>query len=276
VSAPARYAVVGDPVAHSASPALFSALGRRLGLSLEYRPERVTAADFPDFLGRVRAGAYLGLSVTLPHKVAALRLADGASEVAKAVGAANTLVLREGRLEAHNTDGVGLLRALAGQGVTLQGARVLVLGAGGAARAALHVARGAGAKSLFVCNRTAERAEALAEALGASAVRGADVPRLLEDVDVLVQASAAGLARNQETALPQGCVLHPRLTVLDMVYQPLQTKLLQEARAAGARTVDGLWMLVHQGLEQWRLWTGLEAGPEVALALHEELRRGAA
>ncbi len=167
----ARYAVVGDPVAHSASPRLFAALAARLGLPLEYRAERVTALEFQDFLGRVRGGAYQGVSVTLPHKESALWFADSASESARATGAANTLTRGEGRLlRADNTDGVGLVRALAEHGVTLAGARVLVLGAGGAARAAAQAARAAGARTLLVANRTAERAERLAEAFGGVAV----------------------------------------------------------------------------------------------------------
>jgi shikimate dehydrogenase len=270
----ARYAVVGDPVAHSASPALFAALARQLGLALEYRAERVEAAALPGFLEGVRRGAYQGLSVTLPHKEAALRLADSAAPSARAVGAANTLVVRDGRLEAHNSDGVGLLSALAGQGVSLKEARVLVLGAGGAARAAVQAAQGAGAARVWVSNRTPERAKRLAEAFGVVAVPTGDLAHLLADVDVLLQASAAGLSRPTESALPVGCVLHPRLTVLEMVYQPLETQLLREARAAGACGVDGLWMLVHQALEQCRLWTGIEAAPDVALALHAELVRG--
>jgi shikimate dehydrogenase len=272
----ARYAVVGDPVAHSASPQLFAALGRRLGHPLEYGAERVTPADFPAFLQSVRGGAYQGLSVTLPHKEAALRLSDSAAPSARAVGAANTLLAREGRLEAHNTDGAGLLSALQGQGVTLKGARVLILGAGGAARAAVQASQAAGAAAVWLSNRTEERAQALAEAFGVVAVPTSGLARLLQDVDFLLQASAAGLLRPTESALPADCVLHPRLTVLDMVYQPLQTQLLRDARAAGARTVDGLWMLIHQALAQWLLWTGVEAGPDVAPALHAELSRGQA
>lgn len=274
----ARYAVVGDPVAHSASPRLFAALGRHLGLPLDYRAERVTAAELEAFLGRVRQGEYQGLSVTLPHKEAALRLSDSASESARATGAANTLSLGPGGLlQADNTDGVGLLGALAEHGTALAGARVLVLGAGGAARAALHAARTSGARSLHVANRTPVRAERLAETFGAVALplTAEALGPLLPSIDVLVQASAAGLLHRQETALPAGCVLHPHLTVLDMVYQPLETALLRAARAAGARSVDGLWMLIHQGLEQMRLWSGREAGPGVAKALHAELERGA-
>ena len=271
--AAARYAVVGDPVAHSASPRLFASLAGRLGLALDYRAQRVTPSDFRDFLQHVRAGAYQGLSITLPHKEAALRLADRAAETARAVGAANCLVVEGGRLVAHNTDAVGLQRALAGHGVALSGARVLVLGAGGAARAAAHAAQAAGAAGLWVCNRTQDRAVRLAADFGGQAValETAALNPCLARADVLVQATSVGLDRPLENALPAGCVLHPTLTVLDMVYQPLETALLQSARAAGAKGVDGLWMLVHQALEQLRLWTGAEAPAAVAAGLHGEL-----
>jgi shikimate dehydrogenase len=263
-------------VAHSASPRLFAALARRVGLSFHYGAERVVPAELASFLGRVRGGAYQGLSVTLPHKVEALRLSDTASESARAIGAANTLRVQDGHLQAHNTDGVGLVLALGSHGVTLSGARVLLLGAGGAARAAAHAARAAGAQRLWVANRTAAHAEALAAKFAGQAVplSAAALAPLLGEVDVLIQASAAGLGRPEETALPTGCVLHPGMTVLDMVYQPLQTQLLRTARAAGARGVDGLWMLVHQAVEQLRLWTGVEVGQQVASALHAQLEGG--
>jgi len=273
-----RYAVVGDPVAHSKSPRLFSSLARHLGLQLEYRAERVSPAEFPAFLARVREGSYQGLSVTLPHKEAALRLADGASESARAVGAANTLLVEGKSLLAHNTDAVGLVRALARHRVALGGARVLVLGAGGAARAAAAAARAAGAQQVWVANRTVVRAQRLAEAFGATAVPLSSVALapLLPEVDVVVQATSAGLGRPLETALPAGCVLHARLAVVDMVYQPVQTALLRAAQAAGAVCVDGLWVLVHQAVEQLRLWTAVEAGPPLVETLHAELLGGAA
>ncbi len=270
---PGRYAVVGDPVAHSASPRLFAALGRQLGLPLDYRAERVTPGGLAEFLAGTRAGAYQGLSITLPHKEAVLRLADSASPTARAVGAANCLLVQGGRLVADNTDGVGLLKTLAGHGVTLSGAAVLLLGAGGAARAAAQAAQASGPKTLWVSNRTAERAVLLAEVFGGQAVplQRAALQPLLDVADVLIQATSVGLGRPTETALPAGCVLHPRLTVLEMVYQPLETALLQSARAAGARSVDGLWMLVHQALEQLRLWTGVVAPGALAAELHQQL-----
>ena len=265
--------MVGDPVAHSLSPRLFSSLASHLGLPLEYRAERVSPKEFPSFLAGVREGSYAGLSVTLPHKEAALSLSDEASASARAVGAANTLLLHGTTLLADNTDAVGLTRALGQHRVALAGARVLILGAGGAARAAAAAARGAGAQKVWVANRTVRHARQLAEAQGATAVplTAQALPPLLPEVDVLVQATSLGLGRPEETALPAGCVLHARLAVVDMVYQPVETALLRAARAAGARCVDGLWMLVHQGAEQLRLWTGVEVAAPLLETLHAEL-----
>jgi shikimate dehydrogenase len=266
-----RFAVIGDPVAHSASPRLFALLAKQLDFPFDYAAVRVTSSELPAFLARVRQGAFQGLSVTLPHKEAALRLAETASETARAMGAANTLSLRAaGRLEADNTDGLGLVRALASHGVSLGGARVLVLGAGGAALAAAQASRAAGARALFISNRTHPRAEALAMEFGGVAVplTAPGLQPVLAEAEVLLHATSAGLCSSSETALPPGCVLHRGLTVLDMVYQPLETALLRTARASGARTVDGLWMLVHQALEQLRLWTGVEAPPTLAAHLH--------
>jgi shikimate dehydrogenase len=277
VSTPSpRFAVIGDPVAHSASPRLFALLGRSLGLSFQYSAECVTASALPDFLDRVRQGAYQGLSVTLPHKEAALRLAETASATARAIGAANTLSLRAaGRLEADNTDGLGLVGALASHGVSLTGARVLVLGAGGAARAAAQATRAAGARALWISNRSPARAEALAAEFSGVAVplTSSSLQPVLAEAEVLLHATSAGLCAPSETALPLSCVLHRGLTVLDMVYQPLETALLRTARTSGARTVDGLWMLIHQAVEQLRLWTGTEAPAEVPARLHLALAR---
>jgi shikimate dehydrogenase len=266
-----RFAVIGDPIAHSVSPRLFAHLAGYLDFPFDYSAVRVTASELPSFLARVRQGAFQGLSVTLPHKEVLLQLAETASETARATGAANTLrVPAPGRLEADNTDGTGLVRALAQQGVSLGGARVLVLGAGGAARAAAQASQAAGARALFISNRTPPRAEVVAAQFGGVAVplTAAALQPVLAETEVLLHATSAGLCAPSETALPPGCVLHRGLTVLDMVYQPLETALLRNARASGARTVDGLWMLVYQALEQLRLWTGVEAPPSLAGRLH--------
>jgi len=274
-SAPvARYAVIGDPIAHSASPRMFRWLAERLGLALTYEAVRVPAESLAAFLEETRAGRWDGLSVTLPHKQNALVLADRADRLASRTGAANCLVRGpEGRLVAHNTDVEGIVQALAHHGVSLGNASVLLLGAGGAARAAAAAAREEGASRLWIANRHPTRAMELASAFGGEAVPlTADaLAPLFPLVDVLLQGTSVGLDAPEDSPLPPGCVLHDRLTVMDMVYRPLRTRLLRDAEQAGARTVDGLWMLVFQGLAQLRLWTGAEVGADVAPALHRHL-----
>jgi shikimate dehydrogenase len=268
-----QFAVIGDPVAHSASPRLFQWLAQQLGLDLSYEARRVSVVDFPGVVAELRAGRWSGLSVTLPHKLTALEAADVRDPTALEVGAANCLVRApNGQLSAHNTDVEGITRALEHHGVGLAGARVLVLGAGGAARAAAAAARRSGAY-LVVANRTFVRSQILAESFAGWAVPlDADtLAPILRETDIILQASAAGLDAADDPALPPGCVLHPGLTVMDMVYRPLWTRTLREAQAAGARAVDGLWMLVFQGLAQLRLWTQVEAPAGTAEALHAHL-----
>jgi len=271
-----RFAVIGDPVAHSASPRLFQWLAQRLGLDLSYEARRVSVVDFPSAVAELRAGRWSGVSVTLPHKLAALEAADIRDPTAVEVGAANCLVRApDGQLTAHNTDLEGITRALEHHGVGLGGARVLLLGAGGAARAAAAVARRSGAQ-LVIANRTFMHGQTLAEAFGGWAVplEADTLAPILRETNILLQATAAGLDAAEESALPRGCVLHPGLTVMDMVYRPLWTRTLREARASGARSVDGLWMLVFQGLAQLRLWTQVEAPRGTADALHSHLAEG--
>ena len=269
-----RLAVIGDPIAHSASPRMFRWLAGELGLDLSYEAVRVPADRLAAFLEEARAGRWDGLSVTLPHKQDALVLADRADPGAARTGAANCLVRgADGRLVAHNTDVEGVTQALARNGAALAGSAVLLLGAGGAARAAAMAARTAGATRLWIANRGPRRALELASAFGGEAIplTGEALGPLLPAATVVVQATSVGLDAPGDSPLPPGCVLHDRLTVMDMVYRPLRTRLLRDAEQASARTVDGLWMLVFQGLAQLRLWTGIEASPGVAAALHGHL-----
>ena len=272
-----RFAVIGDPIAHSASPRLFRWLAASLGLPLTYEAVRVPAGSLPAVLEEARAGRWDGLSVTIPHKQDALVLSDRADPGAARTGAANCLVRSaEGRLVAHNTDLEGLVQALARHGRSFAGSAVLLLGAGGAARAGAMAARDGGASRLWIANRHPARALDLASAFDGEAIPlsahalGPVLPR----ADLVLQATSVGLDAAEDSPLPRGCVLHDRVTVMDMVYRPLRTRLLRDAEAAGARTIDGLWMLVFQGLAALRLWTGEEPGPEVAVALHAHLAEG--
>ncbi len=252
---------------------MFRWLAERLGLAMSYEAVRVPAESLAAMLEEARAGRWDGLSVTIPHKQNALVLADRSDPSAARTGAANCLVRgHDGRLVAHNTDVEGLVNALDHHGVSLGGARVLLLGAGGAARAAAAAAREEGAR-LWIANRHPTRAMELA-----SAFEGEPVPLttealgpLLPIADVVLQATSVGLDAPEDSPLPPGCVLHDELTVMDMVYRPLRTRLLRDAEQAGARTVDGLWMLIFQGLGQLRLWTGAQVGAPVVLALHAHL-----
>ena len=277
-SAPvSRFAVIGDPVAHSASPGMFGWLATRLGLPLTYEAVRVLPGELATVLEQTRRGRWDGLSVTLPHKHDALVLADRAVPGATRTGAANCLARGEdGRLVAHNTDVEGVARALAMHGLSLRGANILLLGAGGAARAGAVASREAGAARLWVANRHPARAVELASAFQGEAMplTGAALAPVLPEVDVVLQATSVGLEAPGDSPLPPDCVLHDRLTVMDMVYRPLRTRLLRDAEASGARSIDGLWMLVFQGLAQLRLWTGVDPGPEVAPALHAHLAEG--
>jgi shikimate dehydrogenase len=272
-----RFAVLGDPVAHSASPRLFRWLAGRLGLTLTYDAVRVPIGSLAASLEEARAGRWDGLSVTLPHKQDALVLADRADPRATRIGAANCLVRApDGRLVAHNTDVEGVTRALARHGRSLSGSAVLLLGAGGAARAGAVAARDAGVSRLWVANRHPKRALELASAFDAEAIplSGEALGPVLPHLDLVLQATSVGLDAPGDSPLPPGCVLHDRLTVMDMVYRPLRTRFLKNAESAGAHCIDGLWMLVFQALAALRLWTGAEPGDDVAPALHAHLAEG--
>jgi shikimate dehydrogenase len=257
-----RLAVIGHPVAHSRSPAMQNAALAALGLGAEWSYEAIDVAP-EDFEGRVRSMAgegFAGANVTVPHKQAALKLADAPSEVARKIGAANTLTFVDAEVRVHNTDANGFLAALPEPAV---GRRALVLGAGGAARAVVWVLQREGA-AVEVWNRTAERAERLCAELGGTAI-GDREPGLApisgqSTYDLIVNTSAAGLrGEDPFAALPltrDG--FGPDQTVVDMVYGDAPSPLLTAAAEAGATTVDGLEILVQQGALSLRIWTGRE------------------
>jgi shikimate dehydrogenase len=283
-----RLAVLGQPVAHSRSAAMQNAALEELGLAPEWAYEAIEVSP-EDFEERVRAmpgEGFRGANVTIPHKLAALAIADEASDAAEEIGAANTLTFTEGRIAAENTDATGILDALAPfyavrmetrqeGGEWLAGARALVLGAGGSARAAVWALRRVGAE-VSIWNRTGAKAEALAQALGARSLPLTDSENLpLEDFNIVVNATSVGLegvkrAPGRIGADPdsdQSDLKALRLdadslsttqVVVDLVYGAAETHLAAAARSRGARVVDGLEILVHQGAASLRLWTGLE------------------
>jgi shikimate dehydrogenase len=256
-----RLAVLGHPVSHSRSPAMQNAALGALELwDWDYSAIDVAPEEFEARTREMAAGDFAGANVTVPHKAAALELADEASEASQQIGAANTLVFAGGKIEAHNTDADGLLASLPDPP---RGRRALVLGAGGAARAALWALLWEGAE-VEVWNRTAEKAAALCAELGGAAVTD---PRQ-DGYELLVNTSAAGLkGEDPFEHLP----LEPDLfaagqTVVDMVYGGRRSPLLVAAEGAGAATVDGIEILVQQGARSLEIWTGREPDLEVMRA----------
>jgi shikimate dehydrogenase len=216
------------------------------------------------------AEGFAGANVTVPHKLAALDAADEASAAAREIGAANTLTFSNGGIIADNTDAAGLLRAIGG---SVRGQRSLVLGAGGAARAAVWALVRAGA-AVKVWNRTPQRAAALAAELGAAAVECGGGRMPLADYDLVLNATTVGLAADDRSldALPfDPAELRSGSVVVDFVYAGEETALARRARAGGARVVDGLEVLVQQGAASLRIWTGREPPIE---AMRAAARRG--
>ncbi len=248
--------MIGFPVSHSRSPAMQNAALAELGLGEEwsYGAIEVAPEGFEALVREMsKGGEYVGANVTVPHKEAALALAEAPSEVAREIGAANTLSFPDGRVEAENTDAAGLLAALP---TSPSGMRALVLGAGGAARAVVWALTGAGA-TVEVWNRTRSRAEQICAELGGTAILQPDQG----DYELIVNTSAAGLGG--EDPFEHLPLLPDRFAagqmVLDMVYGDRPSPLLAAAAAGGASTVDGLEILVQQGALSLSIWTGREA-----------------
>ncbi|MFM8553701.1 MAG: shikimate dehydrogenase [Acidimicrobiales bacterium] len=260
-----RAAVIGHPVTQSLSPAIHRAAFRELGIDWTYEAVDCTVEGLASFVDNVRAGTHGGLSVTMPLKEAIVPLLDRLDANAGALAAVNCVSVRGGRLIGHNTDGDGCADALEHEaGVELGGAGAVVLGAGGTARSVVTALARRGA-SVRVVNRTVSRAaEVVALARGAAGDE-ADVavgtPADIRGATVLVNTTSVGM--NSGESPVETSVLHGGLVVLDAVYSPLDTTLLRSARAAGARTVDGLWMLVHQARHQQLLWFGRCAAASV-------------
>ena len=255
---PARYAVFGHPIGHSLSPTIHRLFGAQCGIALEYVAIDAAPASFAEAVRGFLAQAH-GANVSLPHKAAAFALADQRSAAASRSGSANVLTRRpDGRLAAHNTDGAGLVRDLAErQQCALHGRRVLLLGAGGAARGVAWDLLDAGVADLTIANRSADKAAALAGALGVTRARARYWQDLadLGSFELIVHATSAGVL-GQPLPLPRGLV-NPQTVGYDLSYGQGAQSFLDWARAAGAKAAcDGLGMLVEQAADAFALWHG--------------------
>ncbi|MGE3961341.1 MAG: shikimate dehydrogenase [Dehalococcoidia bacterium] len=268
-----RIALLGHPVAHSISPRFQQAALDALGVDATYEAWDVPPDEVAIAVERLRSGDLLGANVTVPHKVAVMQLVDRPDALAERVGAVNTVVNRNGILEATNTDVAGILRTFEGAGVSLKGAQVALIGAGGAARAVVVAMRQAGAARVTIVNRTPARAQELAF-LGGDELDLRFAPLNPEDgtfrstfrtANVVVQSTSVGMRHGPaeaESPIPNDAVGNGQVA-FDLVYVPEDTPFLRNAAEQGAVAIGGLDMLVHQGAAAFELWTGQRAPLEV-------------
>jgi len=252
--------IIGDPVSHSLSPAMHNAAYASEGVNFVMAAAHVNAEGLVDALKGARALRIRGLSVTMPHKVAIMPLLDVVVPTAQAIGAVNTVVMEDGILTGFNTDWLGILRPLE-QRTIVRGKSVALLGAGGAAQAALYACTSQGAQ-VTVFNRTVEKAVPIAERFGCK-VLPLDEASDLSHFDVIVNTTAVGMAPNiSHSPIPQSAIQKHHI-VFETIYSPAKTKLVQWSEEIGAQTITGLEMFLEQGAAQFQLHTGVKAPREL-------------
>jgi len=255
------YGLVGNPVGHSVSPPMHEAAYAALGMDASYVAFEPPVDEIPAAIEGAETLGIAGLNVTIPFKQDVLELV-AADPLAERIGAVNTVDFRvDGEPVGYNTDAIGITRSFEHHGVDLDGKKAVVVGAGGAGRAAAFALSDAGCE-VHIANRTVDKAIDLASEV--SHASGGSLETLdsqLSEASVLLNATSVGM-KSDKTPVDSE-LLHDELTVLDAVYAPLETRLLREASAAGADTIDGAWMLLFQGVEAFELWTGQEAPVDV-------------
>jgi shikimate dehydrogenase len=267
--------IVGWPVKHSRSPLIHGYWIKHHGLNAEYRCEEIAPADFPAFINGLQAHGYVGANITLPHKEAALALSEP-DDRARAVGASNTLWLRDGHLHSTNTDVEGFTANLDASVPGWDGGAddAIVLGAGGSARAVIYGLLERGFERIHLVNRTPGRASALREAFGPAVqvAHESALPHLLVRSGLVVNTTSLGMTGQPPLEIDLA-PLQPNAVVADLVYAPLQTTLLAAARARGLATADGLGMLLYQAVRGFHQWFGVrpEVTPELRAVVEANL-----
>ena len=274
--------IIGDPIEHTMSPVMHNAAFRQMGVDYLYVPFKVKQEELAKAIDGMRALNIRGLNVTIPHKVAVIQFLDKLDHLAEKIGAVNTIVNDDGVLTGYNTDGAGFLQTLLEREIEPQGKNTVILGAGGASRAISFSLADRGA-NLVILNRRLELdwAEELAsrisqtfsKAVEALELNRENLARVLDRADIVVNATSTGMTPDINETPVTSDLLKPDLIVFDIVYNPIKTRLLREAEAAGARTVSGLDMLVWQGALAFDKWTGLKAPVEL---MREEAIKGLA
>ncbi len=262
--------IIGDPIEHTMSPAMHNAAFSGLGLDYVFVPFHVKAGTLRAAIEGVRGLGIRGLGVTIPHKVAVMPHLDEIDSLAQKIGAVNIIVNDDGLLRGYNTDAGGFLKALQNRGVEPRGKQAAILGAGGAARAVAFILAQHGAK-LVILNRTAQKAHELAgrvsgafpDSARALQLDGNNLEAALGQADILVNCTSAGMSPHADETLVGAGKLRPGMTVVDAVYNPIRTRLLEEAERAGAAAISGADMLLWQGALAFEMWTGQRAPVDI-------------
>jgi shikimate dehydrogenase len=267
-----RAYLLAHPAGHSLSPAMHNAAFKYLSIAGRYEAVDVTHEHLAELVQGLRENDVYGANVTIPHKVAVMPMMDRLSKAAKTIGAVNTIVNNNGELVGHNTDAAGFLQGLEDEKVFLRKKVAVMLGAGGAARAIAYALLNSGVAKLWIYNRTPERAAELvkefAKVGSAAVLKHEELPFIIRQAEILVNTTSVGMEHGgvvpDESPLPEG-FLPKQGFVCDIVYRPARTRLLEDAKEASLKTQNGLPMLVYQGAEAFRLWTGQEAPAQVMM-----------
>jgi shikimate dehydrogenase len=273
----AVYGIIGHPVKHSLSPLMQTAAFEALGIDAVYVPFDVDPENLGEAVNGLRALNVKGFNVTVPHKEGVIEHLDFVDEDAEFLGAVNTVKNEDGQLTGYNTDADGFLQSLIEEGIELEGKRVTMFGAGGAARAVGYAVLKGGAKFLNVVNRNFSKGKVVGELLGKRGnvlvfpLKETTVAALLKDADIVINTTSVGMKPDAPplfnySLIPEG------ITVVDIIYNPAETPLLKAAKEKGCKTVNGLGMLIHQGAIAFKIWIGKKAPIEVMRkVLKEEL-----
>ena len=264
------YGVIGDPIEHSLSPTLHNVAFKELKLDCAFLAFKVKTGEVESAIRGMRGLGIRGLNVTMPHKEAVIAYIDEVDSAAKFLGSVNTILNDNSKLIGFSTDGIGALNALKENGVTLNGKKVLLLGGGGAAKT-IAFALAKLVDELIILNRSPEKTTSLTKTVnrefnkqvsGGLLAPGA-IQKNIQNVDILINATSVGMHPNDEHSLVERQWLRPNLTVMDIVYNPLETKLAKDAKAVGAKVISGVEMLIYQGAASFEVWTGHKAPVEV-------------
>jgi len=265
------YGIIGDPIEHTLSPVMHNTAFKKLDMNNIYVPFNVKAEELEDAISGAYALGIRGLNITIPHKTEVIKYLDYLDIAAGLIGAVNTIEFGKNGVVGHNTDGIGAVKAI-NEISSVKNKSVMILGAGGAARAIAFQILLSGAKNLIIANRTIEKASELKDDLIEKLEPDVQIIDLkpknlkikLKDTDILINTTPIGMYPNiNKKPLVTADMMHEDLIVNDIIYNPLKTGLLNEAEKAGAKTISGVKMLIYQGVESFKIWTGVEPPVEI-------------